>query len=188
MMAGIRTRVPGASDLRSTGRDDSESEAQRLQRNVAELLQELRVAEVGVQILFAFLLTLPFSQRFTHLNGLERRIYFATLLLAAGSSALFIAPTAFHRIVFRQKERPLLVEGSSWMLLGGLTLLLMSICGAILLVTDFMFGLGAATGAVVGVAAFYGLFWYGVPVMSRILVRRRSASSPRDSRWPPCLM
>jgi hypothetical protein len=105
------------SDVRlRTERGASESETERLQRNLSELLQELRVAEVGVQILFAFLLTLPFSQRFGHLNGLERRVYFVTLLLAAASSALFIAPTAFHRIIFRRKVRPLLVEASSWML------------------------------------------------------------------------
>ncbi len=163
------------SDVRlRTERGASESETERLQRNLSELLQELRVAELGVQILFAFLLTLPFSQRFDHLNGLERRVYFVTLLLAAASSALFIAPTAFHRIIFRRKVRPLLVEASSWMLLGGLTLLLMSICGAILFVTDLVFGLRAATLAAVSVAAFYGLFWYVVPTSSRILVRRRS--------------
>ncbi len=170
-------------DMRSaTDRGDSESEAERLQRNLAELLQELRVAEVGVQILFAFLLTLPFSQRFTHLNEPERHIYFVTLLLAAGSSALFIAPTAFHRIMFRQNQRPRLVQSSSWMLLGGLTLLLLSICGAILLVSDFMFGLGAATCAVVGVAAFYGVFWYVIPVASRILVRRRLSGIVHETR------
>jgi hypothetical protein len=148
--------------------DNPESDSQRLNRNIAEVLQELRVAEVGVQILFAFLLTLPFSQRFTHLNGQERRIYFTTLLLAAGSSALFIAPTAFHRIVFRHNERRRLVKGASWMLLGGLTLLMLAVCGAILLVSDFMFGLSVAGITTAGVAAFYLLFWYVIPIASRI--------------------
>ncbi len=68
------------------------------------------------------------------------------------------------------------------MLLGGLTLLLLSICGAILLVSDFMFGLGAATCAVVGVAAFYGVFWYVIPVASRILVRRRLSGIVHETR------
>jgi hypothetical protein len=113
-------------------------------------------------------LTLPFSQRFTHLNGQERRIYFTTLLLAAGSSALFIAPTAFHRIVFRHNERRRLVKGASWMLLGGLTLLMFAVCGAILLVSDFMFGLGVAGITTAGVAAFYLLFWYVIPIASRL--------------------
>jgi hypothetical protein len=148
--------------------DSTEPDQHRLNRNVAEVLQELRVAEVGVQILFAFLLTLPFSQRFTHLNGQERRIYFATLLLAAGSSALFIAPTAFHRIVFRHNERRQLVKGASWMLLGGLTLLLFAVCGAILLVSDVMFGLRAAGITTAGVAAFYILFWYVIPIAIRL--------------------
>jgi hypothetical protein len=154
--------------LSETPSDKPESESQRLNRNIAEVLQELRVAEVGVQILFAFLLTLPFSQRFTHLHEQERRIYFATLLLAAGSSALFIAPTAFHRIVFRHNERRRLIKGASWMLLGGLTLLMLSVCGAILLVSVVMFGLSDAGVATAAVAAFYLLFWYVIPIISRL--------------------
>jgi hypothetical protein len=155
-----------------TQTSDEPSDTRRLDRNMAEVLQELRVAEVGVQILFAFLLTLPFSQRFTHLDGQERRIYFATLLLAAGSSALFIAPTAFHRIVFRHRERLRLVESANWMLLGGLTLLLFSVCGAVLLVSDVLFGPGVAAITTAGVAAFYVLFWYVLPIVTRMRASR----------------
>jgi len=147
---------------------DQEPETQRLQRNVGELLQELRVAEVGVQVLFAFLLTLPFSQHFTRLNRSERDIYFVTLLLAAGSSALFIAPTAFHRLVFRHGERARLIETGNRMLLGALSLLMLSVCGAILLVTDYLFGLSVAGSTAVAVALFYGIFWYVVPLVGRV--------------------
>src|SRR5712691_13298888 len=86
-----------------TGR--TETPLERWDRNYGELLQELRVAQTGVQILFAFLLTLPFSPRFGQVSRFERATYVSTLLLAAGAAALLIAPVAFHRLVFRDRQK-----------------------------------------------------------------------------------
>src|ERR1700749_1514971 len=92
---------------RPSGRDETESE--RLDRNLGELLQELRVALPGVQVLFAFLLAVPFQQNFTKISEFEKKVYFATLLLTALSAALLIAPSAYHRITFRYQQKHRLV-------------------------------------------------------------------------------
>src|SRR5438067_8438821 len=81
-----------------------ESEAERIDRNLNELLQELRVASIGVQVLFGFLLSLPFTTRFTRLSDAQRSLYLIALLLAALSTALLIAPVAYHRLVFRRQQ------------------------------------------------------------------------------------
>ena len=94
----------------AVGRD--ETEAQRLDRNYGELLQELRVAQIGVQILFASLLTVVFTQRFTTISSLQRGAYVLTLLSAACAVALLIGPVAFHRIVFRHSQKDDLVRVS----------------------------------------------------------------------------
>src|SRR6476469_3807094 len=83
----------------------NESAAERLDRNLGELLQELRVAQTGVQILFAFLLTLPFTQRFGEVTRFERDVYFVTLMCAGSASAFLIAPVSYHRLLFRQREK-----------------------------------------------------------------------------------
>src|ERR1051326_7498703 len=93
------------------GRD--ESAAERADRNFTELLQEVRVAQTGVQILFAFLLTMPFSARFTAIGAVDRAVYVVTLLAAAGASALLVAPVAYHRQVFRQHRKAELVDTAS---------------------------------------------------------------------------
>src|SRR4051812_31255652 len=88
---------------------DDETEKERLDRNLEQLLNELRVAMPGVQLLFGFLLTVPFQQRFQRVTGFQEKLYFATLLAAATASAFFIAPTAYHRILFREGEKQHLV-------------------------------------------------------------------------------
>src|SRR5580692_10688557 len=97
------------------GRD--ESEAQRADRNLADLLQELRVAGLGVQVLFGFMLSLPFTVRFTHLDKAQRGVYVSSLLLAALSTALLCAPVAFHRWVFRMHEKDRLIRIANAMVL-----------------------------------------------------------------------
>jgi membrane-bound acyltransferase YfiQ involved in biofilm formation len=86
-----------------------ETDAERLDRQLDQLLQELRVAMPGVQVLFAFLLAVPFQQRFTAVTDFQRDVYFVTLLAAAAASAFFIAPTAFHRVRFQDRDKPFLV-------------------------------------------------------------------------------
>ena len=132
-----------------------ESESERLDRNLAELLQELRVALPGVQVLFAFLLAVPFQQRFAQATEFQRDVYFVTLLASAAASALFVAPTAYHRLMFREGDKPKLVSISSKRARGGLACLAIAMNGAVLLVTDVLF---TRTTAVVTVAATGALF------------------------------
>jgi uncharacterized protein DUF6328 len=119
---------------------EGESEGERLDRNFADLLQELRVAQTGVQILFAFLLTLPFAARFGDIDSFERFVYVVALISAAFAAASIIAPVAFHRVVFRRGRKPQLVAAAHRFASIGLGFLLVSMAGAILLVTDFLLG------------------------------------------------
>ncbi|TNH23020.1 amine oxidase [Micromonospora orduensis] len=115
-----------------------ETEKQRWQRNFADLLQELRVAQTGVQILFAFLLTLPFSNGFTRTSEFQRDVYIVALLAAAAATAMIISPVAFHRALFRQGRKPELVRFAHRMASGGLAFMLISMVSAVLLITDFV--------------------------------------------------
>ena len=104
--------------------EDVETEQERLNRNLDQLLGELRVAMPGVQVLFAFLLAVPFQQRFTQVTDFQRDVYFVTLLAAAAASALFVAPTAYHRLMFRERDKPRLVAISSRLAVAGLAALI----------------------------------------------------------------
>jgi uncharacterized membrane protein len=119
------------------GRD--ETSAERADRNLNELLQELRVALPGVQVLFAFLLTVPFSQGFNSLEPLQRELYYGVLLCTALSTALLIAPTAYHRMLFRQHDKEHLVHLSNRLTLAGLAVLALALTGAVLLISDLLF-------------------------------------------------
>jgi Na+/melibiose symporter-like transporter len=136
-----------------------ESEAERLDRNLGELLQELRVAGLGVQVLFGFLLSLPFTNRFSHLGPGQRNLYLATLVLAAVATALLLGPVAYHRLVFRQGQKERLVKTASAMAIGGLITVGLAVSAAVLLVTDYVF-----TALVTGV---FGLLWFALPLAHR---------------------
>ena len=126
------------------GRD--ESEAERDDRNLAELLQELRVAGLGVQVLFGFLLSLPFTSRFTRLSHGQRELYLATLVLAAVATALLLGPVAYHRLVFRRGQKEGLVRAASVMAIAGLVTVGLAVSAAVLLVTGYVAS-GADRGA-----------------------------------------
>ena len=98
-----------------------ETVAERADRNVIELLNELRVVGIGVQVLFGFLLSIPFANRFVHLNHAERGIYLATVVLAALSTALLVTPVAYHRLLFRRHEKELLVRVTNVLAIAGLS-------------------------------------------------------------------
>ena len=115
-----------------------ETEKQRWDRNFADLLQELRVAQTGVQILFAFLLTLPFSSQFPNTTPYQRDIYVVALVAAAFATALIISPVAFHRALFRQGRKPELVRFGHKVATGGLGFMLVSMVSSVLLITDFL--------------------------------------------------
>jgi Family of unknown function (DUF6328) len=114
-------------------------EHERTERQMAELLQELRVALPGVQILFAFLLTVPFAQGFERVDDFQRNLFFATLLCTAVSTACLIAPTATHRLRFHKRDRRYVIESANSLLIAGLAFLALAVIGAVTLITDFLY-------------------------------------------------
>lgn len=155
---------------RPSGRD--ESEAERLDRNLGELLQELRVALPGVQVLFAFLLAVPFQQNFTKISEFEKVVYFATLLLTALSAALLIAPSAYHRITFRYQQKYRLVFLSNRLAIAGLLTLALAMTCAILLITDLLFGTVAAIVTTTTALSMFALLWVALPLRRRLKYRK----------------
>jgi uncharacterized protein DUF6328 len=148
--------------------DDRSKEEVKRDRQMAELLQELRVALPGVQILFAFLLTVPFAQGFTRVTDFQRDLYFATLIATAISTGCFIAPTATHRLRFHQSERAYIIESSNRLLIAGLVFLMLAIVGAVTLITDYLFDLGSAWYWPAGVALLLLVLWFARPLLRAI--------------------
>ena len=145
----------------------NETELERLDRNLGELLQELRVALPGVQVLFAFLLTVPFQQGFQHATSFQKDIYLVTLLLTALATALLIAPSAYHRLEFRQGDKEHIVDVANVLAICGFGVLAGAMSSATLLVTDYLFSPTTATICSIGVAVvLYGL-WYVAPITRR---------------------
>jgi len=155
--------------MADTGSPDTrdESETERADRNLAELLQELRVAGLGVQVLFGFLLSLPFTSRFTRLSQGQRELYLATLVLAAVATALLLGPVAYHRLVFRRGQKEGLVRAASVMAIAGLAAVGLAVSAAVLLVTGYVAsGLPAAL-ITAFVTAVFGLLWFAFPLTRR---------------------
>ncbi|MFQ1002075.1 DUF6328 family protein [Modestobacter sp. SSW1-42] len=144
-----------------------ETADQVLDRNLNELLQELRVAFTGVQLLFAFLLTLPFQARFDRLDDVGLTVYTVTLLSTALATLTLVAPVSFHRLVFRRRQKAALVAVADRLLLTGLALLLLAITSATLLVLDVALGRPPAVVGAVVVAAFGVVLWYVLPIRQR---------------------
>ena len=150
-----------------------ESEQERLDRQLDQLLNELRVAMPGVQVLFAFLLAVPFQQRFGQVTDFQKNVYFVTLLAAAAASALFIAPTAFHRLMFKARDKPHLIALSSRFAVAGLACLAIAMNGAVLLVSDVLFDSTTVTVTVAVTASLYIGLWFVLGLVRR-LGRERS--------------
>lgn len=161
----VDTDRPKAPD-ETPARD--ESEAERLDRNYGEILQELRVTQVGVQILFASLLTVAFSERFRQITEGQRTTYVVTLLAAAGATAFLIAPVSFHRIVFRRSQKDHLVFTAHRMAMGGLLCLMVAVVGVVLLILEVVLGQPEAAWFSVGVGAFFVVLWLVVPIVHRL--------------------
>ncbi|MDX6297073.1 MAG: hypothetical protein QOI51_930 [Nocardioidaceae bacterium] len=145
----------------------SEDEQERLDRELIELLNELRVMVTGIQVLFAFLLAVAFSQRFTVLTALDRDVYFVTLLSAATASVWFIAPAAYHRLLFRHEQKRHMVFAANRMAIAGSIFLAISITGALFVITDLLFGALATTIVTVLATCMTGGLWFVLPLSRR---------------------
>jgi hypothetical protein len=158
------------NELRDDGwneRARDETPMQRLDRNWADLLQELRVVQTGVQLLTGFLLTLPFQARFEQLSAYERAVYLITVSLSVAATGFLIAPVSLHRTLFRRHARELMVTVSHHLAIVGLGLLSAAIVGVVLLIFDVV--AGTAAGIVAAVAALVLLvsLWAGLPWIAR---------------------
>ena len=146
---------------------ERETRSQRINRELIELLNELRVALPGVQVLFAFLLAVPFQQRFGQASAFERHVYIVTLLASAVATGFLIAPTGYHRLLFQRGDRPRIIEHGTRMLVLGLVSLALAMTGAVFLVTDFLFSAGTAVAIGVGGAVVFGWLWFGQALWRR---------------------
>ena len=147
--------------------DRDESDDERFDRNWGELLQELRVAQTGVQILFAFLLTLPFNARFEQITSLQRTTYIVTLLLTALATLCLIAPVSHHRILFRRGRKKELVDASSALAGAGLVFLWLSVVGAVFLVFEVVVATSWAIAVAGALGVAFIVVWYVFPTFKR---------------------
>jgi uncharacterized membrane protein len=146
----------------------TEDEQERLNRQLEELLNEVRVAMPGVQVLFGFLLAVPFQQGFDTITSSQRHLYFATLVAAAVATAFFIAPTAYHRINFEQHEKKRIIHLGNREFLTGLVALALAMNGAVALVTDLIFQGSTLVVTVVLMASLFAWLWFGLGVVRRL--------------------
>jgi O-antigen/teichoic acid export membrane protein len=162
-----------------------ESEAQRDDRNFIELLNELRVVGIGVQVLFGFLLGLPFTNRFSRLDTAQRGVYLTTVTLAALSTVLLVAPVAYHRLLFRRHEKESVVRITNVMAIAGLATVGLAVSGAVVLVVTFV-APGAPAIVITGlvVCAFAGL-WFALPLSRRDRDGHEDPGGPAGRGQPP---
>jgi Family of unknown function (DUF6328) len=142
-----------------------EDHAERVSRELIELLNELRVALPGVQVLFAFLLAVPFAQGFTTTTAFQRALFFAILSFTAISSALLIAPSAWHRLRFRQQDKERILRASNKMSIAGLGFLALAMTGAVMLIADFIYSPTLTILSGIAAAIVYGVLWYVLPLL-----------------------
>ena len=138
------------SEHPETGREESASE--RIDRNLQEMLGELRVALPGVQVLFAFLLVVPFNQRFATVTTLQQTIYFVTLLFTTASTICLISPTVHHRLEFRQQDKENIVRTGNRIVIIGLVFLAVAMTGAVVFITDVLYQAGTTYAVGIGAA------------------------------------
>src|SRR5258708_36234355 len=144
-----------------------ETQEQRDDRNLAELLQELRVAVIGVQVLFGFLLSLPFTTKFSKLSQAQRELYLASLVLAAVSTAVLLAPVAYHRLVFRHHQKECLVRAASKMAVLGLGAVALAVSSAVLLVCSYVVTPLPGALITVFIVCLFGGLWFAFPLARR---------------------
>ena len=156
----------------------SETKQERVNRELIELLNELRVALPGVQVLFAFLLIVPFTNGFPRLSAFDRKIYFVAFIATAVSTVLLIAPSSYHRLRWRHDDKERMLIVSNRLTIAGLAALAVAITATVFMLTDFVFQRAWASTFTAIVATLFLIFWYALPLASAIQDRR----SPRRSR------
>lgn len=169
-----RERLQDADAGGDPGRD--ETREQRLDRNTDELVSEMRVAAIGIQVMFAFLLVVPFNAGWKNVSSFERDVYFVALLCIAAAAVLLIAPTIHHRILFRLRQKEYLVDTGSRFLIVAMCFLAVGLVAILVLISDFLFGTAGAVVVGVAVALVVGTLWFAAPLGRR---RRVESSHPR---------
>jgi Kef-type K+ transport system membrane component KefB len=153
-----------------------ESNEERHNRELIELLNELRVALPGVQVLFAFLLAVPFANGFPKLSPLDRDVFFVAFIATALSTACLIAPSSYHRLRWRQRDKERMLIVSNALTIAGLFLLAVAITATVFVITDFLFHHSWAAGLTAFVAATFVVLWYGLPLAAAIQDQRSRRS------------
>jgi Family of unknown function (DUF6328) len=174
-MEGPDAVSPGSNGGREEG------PLQRADRNMSELLQELRVAQTGVQILFAFLLALSFQPRFASIDEFQRWTYVVTLLLSVATAGLLVAPAAVHRVTFRRGVKIETVQLGHHLFTAALVLLALTLAGAVMLVLDVAVGRGFAVSVAVVAASMLLALWFLLPLP----LLRHARAQPDDGEGPP---
>lgn len=157
----------------------AESEEQRHNRELIELLNELRVALPGVQVLFAFLLAVPFANGFPKLSSTGRDVFFAAFIATALSTVLLIAPSSYHRLRWRQRDKERLLVASNVLTIAGLFCLAVAITCVVFVITDFLFHRPWASVFTAFIAAAFLVFWYGLPLAATIQDYRQKSRRAR---------
>lgn len=155
-------------DQQSSAPDPDESPKERVDRELIELLNGLRVILPGVQVLLAFLLTVPFSQGFAKATSTDRIVYFATVLLTVAATGALTMPAAYHRIRFRQGDKEQMLQISNVFAIAGLVLLTFAMSSAVFLITNVLYGAGAALPVALVVLAALGFSWFAVPLFRKV--------------------
>jgi hypothetical protein len=158
----------------------NETPLERLDRNLQELLSELRIVVTGVQVLFAFLLVVPFNVGFVHIGPFQRGVYFVTLLFAALAAVFMLAPAAHHRILFRCDDKRNIVFTANRLTITGLGCLALAMCGSLLLVATKLFGVTTGLLTVALAAIFFLVTWFALPLVRK--ARLNSARPPSRKR------
>jgi hypothetical protein len=153
------------SDPSSQGRED---EKERVDRELIELLNELRVVLPGVQVLFAFLLTVPFSNGYSRMTDLQRNMYFVTFIATALATILLIAPSTYHRLLFRRGDKERMLYTSNRLTITGTVFLAVAMATAVFVITDVLFGAPVAALTAAVAAVTLAGFWYVLPLWRRL--------------------
>jgi len=144
-----------------------ESEAERLDRNLIELLNELRVSGTGIQVLLAFLLVVPFNSGYKRMGPFDKDVYFLSLICIAGAATCLIAPSIHHRLLFRYGQRPFIIELANRLAIVGMSLLAVGLTSILVLIGNVVFGAGAAIACGALASCILGGAWFLIPLLRR---------------------